>query len=42
MITELDRDPPDGVPIWRFVVRAVDRDGQGLVGYADVNIKVGG
>ncbi|KAI3422308.1 Hmr-1p [Globodera pallida] len=40
LVSELDRDPPNGVPFWRFMVQAVDRDGQGLVGYADVQVQV--
>jgi hypothetical protein len=40
LISPLDRDPPEGVADWRFMVQATDRDGQGLVGYADVHVQV--
>lgn len=40
LISPLDRDPPNGVPVWRFMVQAIDQDGKGLVGYADVTIQV--
>jgi hypothetical protein len=38
VIRPLDRDPPRGVPTWSFIVQAVDDDGQGLIGYADVKV----
>ncbi|CAJ0572991.1 unnamed protein product, partial [Mesorhabditis spiculigera] len=31
---------PQGVPAWKFIVQAVDDDGRGLIGYADVQVKV--
>uniref|UniRef100_A0A915E4Z3 Cadherin domain-containing protein n=1 Tax=Ditylenchus dipsaci TaxID=166011 RepID=A0A915E4Z3_9BILA len=34
----LDRDPPSGVPVWKFIVQAADNGGKGLVGYADVEV----
>ncbi|EGT50929.1 hypothetical protein CAEBREN_30886, partial [Caenorhabditis brenneri] len=40
LIKPLDRDPPTGVPSWNFVVQAIDDDGNGLVGYADVQVNV--
>ncbi|CAJ0575569.1 unnamed protein product, partial [Mesorhabditis spiculigera] len=40
LLKELDRDPPQGVPAWKFIVQAVDDDGRGLIGYADVQVKV--
>ncbi|XP_049964454.1 neural-cadherin-like [Schistocerca serialis cubense] len=36
----LDRDKPDGRPQWKFTVFAQDEGGQGLVGYADIQINV--
>lgn len=38
VIRPLDRDPPAGVPVWKFIVQAVDDDGRGLIGYADVQV----
>ncbi|CAD6190829.1 unnamed protein product [Caenorhabditis auriculariae] len=40
LIKPLDRDPPTGVPSWNFVIQAIDDDGVGLVGYADVQVNV--
>ncbi|CAB3408176.1 unnamed protein product [Caenorhabditis bovis] len=40
LMKPLDRDPPEGVPSWNFVVQAIDDDGNGLVGYADVQVNV--
>lgn len=40
LVKPLDRDPPTGVPSWNFVVQAIDDDGNGLVGYADVQVNV--
>ncbi|CAI5439270.1 unnamed protein product [Caenorhabditis angaria] len=40
LIKALDRDPPTGIPSWNFVVQAIDDDGNGLVGYADVQVNV--
>ncbi|ULU14127.1 hypothetical protein L3Y34_016562 [Caenorhabditis briggsae] len=40
LVKPLDRDPPTGVPSWNFVVQAIDDDGMGLVGYADVQVNV--
>ncbi|KJH45914.1 cadherin domain protein [Dictyocaulus viviparus] len=34
----LDRDPPNGVPTWNFIAQAIDDNGRGLVGYADVQV----
>ncbi|VDN05957.1 unnamed protein product [Thelazia callipaeda] len=39
-IRPLDRDPPAGVPVWKFIVQAVDDDGRGLIGYADVQVNL--
>ncbi|XP_047118486.1 neural-cadherin-like [Schistocerca piceifrons] len=36
----LDRDKPDGRPQWKFTVFAQDEGGQGLVGYADIQVNV--
>nr|CAD7572875.1 unnamed protein product [Timema californicum] len=36
----LDRDLPNGRPQWRFTVFAQDEGGQGLVGYADVQVNL--
>ena len=43
LLRPLDRDPPQGVPAYKFIVQAIDDDGNGLIGYADVqiNLKVG-
>lgn len=41
LIGQLDRDPPNGVSTWRFMVQAIDQDGQGLIGYADAQVQVG-
>lgn len=32
----MDRDPPNGIDRWNFVVQAIDDEGHGLVGYADI------
>jgi hypothetical protein len=40
LISHLDRDPPDGVPFWRFMAQAIDANGHGLIGYADILVKV--
>ncbi|KAE9548365.1 hypothetical protein FO519_008425 [Halicephalobus sp. NKZ332] len=40
VIKPLDRDPPNGVPVWKFIVQAVDDDGNGLIGYADVEVNL--
>ena len=40
LVRPLDRDPPTGVPSWNFVVQAIDDDGNGLVGYADVQVRI--
>jgi hypothetical protein len=40
LTSQLDRDLPGGVPIWRFMVQAIDADGKGLIGYADIQVKV--
>lgn len=37
-IQALDRDPPNGVPTWNFIVQAIDDNGHGLIGYADVQV----
>ena len=36
----LDRDEPGGRPQWRFTVFAQDDGGNGLVGYADVQVNL--
>uniref|UniRef100_A0A1B0GHQ4 Putative cadherin egf lag seven-pass g-type receptor n=1 Tax=Lutzomyia longipalpis TaxID=7200 RepID=A0A1B0GHQ4_LUTLO len=36
----LDRDQPNGRPQWRFTVFAQDEGGEGLVGYADVQVNL--
>ncbi|KAJ1353466.1 Cadherin- hmr-1 [Parelaphostrongylus tenuis] len=36
LVKALDRDPPNGVPTWNFIAQAIDDNGRGLVGYADV------
>lgn len=36
----LDRDHPKGRPQWRFTVFAQDEGGNGLVGYADVQVNL--
>ncbi|VDM57913.1 unnamed protein product [Angiostrongylus costaricensis] len=36
LIKALDRDPPNGVPTWNFIAQAIDDNGRGLIGYADV------
>nr|CAD7403376.1 unnamed protein product [Timema cristinae] len=36
----LDRDLPNGRPQWRFTVFAQDEGGEGLVGYADVQVNL--
>uniref|UniRef100_A0A0K0E875 Cadherin n=2 Tax=Strongyloides stercoralis TaxID=6248 RepID=A0A0K0E875_STRER len=40
VLKPLDRDPPNGVPVWKFVAQAIDNNGKGLVGYADVIVKL--
>ncbi|KAK0427455.1 hypothetical protein QR680_010234 [Steinernema hermaphroditum] len=40
VLKALDRDPPYGVPVWKFVAQAVDDDGHGLIGYADVEVNL--
>ncbi|CAG0882382.1 unnamed protein product, partial [Cyprideis torosa] len=40
VLPALDRDQPDGRPQWRFTVFAQDEGGEGLVGYADVQINL--
>uniref|UniRef100_A0A915Q7Z5 Cadherin domain-containing protein n=1 Tax=Setaria digitata TaxID=48799 RepID=A0A915Q7Z5_9BILA len=40
VIRPLDRDPPAGVSVWKFVVQAIDSDGHGLIGYADVQVNL--
>ncbi|TGZ48742.1 Uncharacterized protein DBV15_06802 [Temnothorax longispinosus] len=39
-IFPLDRDQPNGRPQWRFTVFAQDEGGEGLVGYADVQVNL--
>uniref|UniRef100_A0A0N4VH37 Cadherin egf lag seven-pass g-type receptor n=1 Tax=Enterobius vermicularis TaxID=51028 RepID=A0A0N4VH37_ENTVE len=39
VVLPLDRDPP-GIPVWRFIVQAIDDDGKGLIGYADVQVNL--
>lgn len=39
-IQPLDRDQPNGRPQWRFTVFAQDEGGEGLVGYADVQVNL--
>uniref|UniRef100_A0A1I7SAF6 Cadherin domain-containing protein n=1 Tax=Bursaphelenchus xylophilus TaxID=6326 RepID=A0A1I7SAF6_BURXY len=36
----LDRDPPTGIPVWEFVVRATDDNGNGLSNYATVRVNL--
>lgn len=36
----MDRDSPNGRPQWRFTVFAQDEGGNGLVGYADVQVNL--
>jgi len=36
----LDRDFPGGTGQWRFMARAIDQNGSGLVGYADIHVYV--
>lgn len=38
VIRPLDRDPPAGVSVWKFIVQAIDDDGHGLIGYSDVQV----
>ncbi|MCP9264161.1 Cadherin domain protein [Dirofilaria immitis] len=40
VIRPLDRDPPAGVSVWKFVVQAIDDNGHGLIGYADVQVNL--
>uniref|UniRef100_A0A0N4ZYG1 Cadherin domain-containing protein n=1 Tax=Parastrongyloides trichosuri TaxID=131310 RepID=A0A0N4ZYG1_PARTI len=40
VLKPLDRDPPNGVPTWKFVAQAIDDDGKGLIGYADVIVNL--
>ncbi|KAG8223170.1 hypothetical protein J437_LFUL000336 [Ladona fulva] len=39
-VSPLDRDQPSGRPQWRFTVFAQDEGGEGLVGYADVQVNL--
>ena len=40
LLQPLDRDEPTGRPQWRFTVFAQDDGGNGLVGYADVQVNL--
>ncbi|XP_045534291.1 neural-cadherin isoform X4 [Papilio machaon] len=40
VLRPLDRDQPNGRPQWRFTVFAQDEGGEGLVGYADVQVNL--
>lgn len=40
LVNPVDRDPPNGVPVWKFIVQAIDNNGTGLVGYADVQVRL--
>uniref|UniRef100_A0A1I7XGD9 Cadherin-like protein 26 n=1 Tax=Heterorhabditis bacteriophora TaxID=37862 RepID=A0A1I7XGD9_HETBA len=40
LVKALDRDPPNGVPTWKFIVQAIDDNGRGLIGYADVQVNL--
>eukprot|EP00095_Tigriopus_kingsejongensis_P004384 maker-scaffold1072_size64607-snap-gene-0.18 protein:Tk04384 transcript:maker-scaffold1072_size64607-snap-gene-0.18-mRNA-1 annotation:"GK18219" len=40
VLKPLDRDEPNGRPQWRFTVFAQDDGGNGLVGYADVQVNL--
>ncbi|XP_050303597.1 neural-cadherin-like [Anthonomus grandis grandis] len=40
VLKPLDRDLPNGRPQWRFTVFAQDEGGEGLVGYADVQVNL--
>nr|BAD91055.1 Af2-cadherin [Artemia franciscana] len=40
VLKPLDRDQPHGRPQWRFTVFAQDEGGEGLVGYADVQVNL--
>ena len=40
VLKPLDRDEPGGRPQWRFTVFAQDDGGNGLVGYADVQVNL--
>nr|XP_021206767.2 neural-cadherin isoform X3 [Bombyx mori] len=40
VLKSLDRDQPNGRPQWRFTVFAQDEGGEGLVGYADVQVNL--
>jgi hypothetical protein len=40
VLKPLDRDEPSGRPQWRFTVFAQDDGGNGLVGYADVQVNL--
>uniref|UniRef100_A0A8D8PLP1 Neural-cadherin n=1 Tax=Cacopsylla melanoneura TaxID=428564 RepID=A0A8D8PLP1_9HEMI len=40
VLKPLDRDQPAGRPQWRFTVFAQDEGGEGLVGYADVQVNL--
>ena len=40
VLQPLDRDEPTGRPQWRFTVFAQDDGGNGLVGYADVQVNL--
>ncbi|XP_050321161.1 putative neural-cadherin 2 isoform X1 [Bactrocera neohumeralis] len=40
VLKPLDRDQPHGRPQWRFTVFAQDEGGEGLVGYADIQVNL--
>ncbi|XP_032583511.1 putative neural-cadherin 2 isoform X1 [Drosophila sechellia] len=40
VLKPLDRDQPNGRPQWRFTVFAQDEGGEGLVGYADIQVNL--
>ncbi|KAK0172407.1 hypothetical protein PV328_005726 [Microctonus aethiopoides] len=40
VLKPLDRDQPNGRPQWRFTAFAQDEGGEGLVGYADVQVNL--
>ncbi|VDK79416.1 unnamed protein product, partial [Onchocerca ochengi] len=40
VIRPLDRDPPAGVSVWKFIVQAIDDNGHGLISYADVQVNL--
>lgn len=39
-VKPLDRDPPKGVPSYKFMVQAIDDGGRGRIGYADVQVNL--